>query len=72
MLKREELYSQQRKVKGHFESFHDVLSIFLLEFYWFINRSTCSRSSRRILEECRQNSYRVNFQEEDKNNIAPD
>jgi len=71
MLKKEE-YAQMRKVKGQSESFHDVLSIFHSEFYCFINRSSCSRSNSWFLEECRQNSCRISFQEEDKNNIAPD
>lgn len=31
------------------------VSIFHLEFYWFINRSTCSRRGWWFLEECRQN-----------------
>lgn len=72
MHKREERYAQLREVKGQFESFHNELSTFHLEFYWFICRSTSSRRGWWFLEECRQNSHRISFQEEDKNNIALD
>lgn len=72
IYKREERYAQLRKVKRQFESFHNELSTFHLEFYWFICRSTFSRRGWWFLEECRQNSHRISFQEEDKNNTALD